>query len=108
MLADRVANGTLDRLERLGRIMFNFGGPLLLLYFIALYSGWIPSPLLARAESIERVLVKHDAQVSGIVAQRTEETRLLTLALNRVADVLKMIDCGEIPDRALRERCLGR
>ena len=107
-MLDLFANGRLEGLERLGRLISAFGVPLILVLFIAVYFGWLPSPLLARAESIERLLVKHDQQVGGIIAQRTEETRLLTAALHRIADVVKMIDCADITDRALRDRCLAR
>lgn len=107
-MADLANGRTLDSLERLGRILNLFGVPLLGVLFITVYFGWLPSPLLARAESIERVLVKHDQQVAGIIVQRTQETHMLSEALNRVADILKMIDCGDITDARLRDRCLAR
>ena len=108
MIERTAINGALDRLERLGAIMHDVGVPLILVLFVAVYFGWLSSPLLDRAESIEARLVTHDGRVVAVIAQRSQETRMLAEALTRLAEILKMIDCGAIEDRALRERCLAR
>ena len=107
-MIDLLTNGTLDRLERLGRLINAFGFPLIAVAIIAMFFGWMPSPMLAAASRLEISLATHDAWLQQAVQRRAAESEQLSRALERLTDVLKMIDCGDIKDPALRNRCLSR
>jgi len=108
MIDRLLTDGTLERAERLGRLLSAFGLPLLALVFLAVLMGWLPSPLLTEVQGVQATLATHDRRVERVIAERTEEARQMIAILGRLTDVLKMIDCGDIMDRALRERCLAR
>ena len=101
-------NGHLDRLERFGRIISAFGVPIFCVVFLALYLGWLPSPLSDDTHMMAQLLARHDAHVRTIIAERIKQDQKLVDTLSRITDVLKLIDCGQITDRAIRERCLQR
>jgi hypothetical protein len=105
----------LDALERLGRIVNQVGVPLLLVFFIAVNIGWIDSPLsrairentMLNNQILDR-LADHDRRTAAMEHERLEGFKVAVEAIKRLTDVLKLVDCGAIPDARLRERCLGR
>jgi hypothetical protein len=105
----------LDALERLGRIVNQVGVPLLLVFFIAVNIGWIPSPLSQSIRENTQLnnlildrLAEHDRRTMAMEAERLEGFKTAVEAIKRLTDVLKMVDCSAIADSRLRERCLGR
>jgi hypothetical protein len=108
-----VTNGNLDRLERLGKIVQTYGTALLLALFVSLYSGWVPSPMLAAVQATTRSVETHDARVAGVILARgasdrqlAETLKLLTLQLKQQTRVLQVIGCSNVKDADLRRTCL--
>jgi hypothetical protein len=98
----------LERANLVARIMREYIGIALIAAVIGVYFGWLRSPLFEEVRGNQRMLIEHDKHALEIIAIRSEESRRITEALARITEVLKMIDCGDIKDAALRERCLRR
>lgn len=106
-------NGTLDRLERFGKIVQALGVPLMLGVFVAWYSGWIPSPLSAATQDVRDRVVAHDTRVTNLVALRAQTDSQLATTLNTLAKqleqqnkILRFVGCAAIKETDLRRRCL--
>jgi len=106
-------NGALDRLERFGKIVQAYATSLLLAFFVALYAGWIPSPMLTAIQATAGNLETHDKRVASVITIRSEgdrqlaETlRVLTTQLKQQTMVLQLIGCANVKDADLRRKCL--
>lgn len=100
------ANGHLDRIERLGRLISAFGVPLMLLVFVGWYAGWIPSPLLRTAEAIAKTLNGHDQRAAISEKHLLETLRGLDEQVRRQTNVLKLSICADLRDPDVRAACL--
>lgn len=108
-----VTNGLLDRIERLGKIVQTYSLPLTLVLFVALYAGWVPSPMLAAVQLTATNLAEHDKKVASVSMIRSENERqlaetlkLLTGQLKQQTVVLQLIGCANVKDADLRRKCL--
>jgi hypothetical protein len=113
--AGSVVGENLDKLEHLGRIVNTVGVPLLLVFFIAVSIGWIDSPLhkaIRRNTELNHQILEgqevHHRKTLEMEATRTRELQEAAIIIKRLTELLKMIDCAEIQDKQLRERCLTR
>jgi hypothetical protein len=105
----------LDQLERLGKIVNAVGVPLLLVLFLAINLGWVGSPLSTstlentklNVQILDR-LDEHDRRMREMESTRTREFKEATAIITRLTELMKMIDCSQIPDQKLRDRCLAR
>jgi hypothetical protein len=110
-----MVGANLDKLEHLGRIVNMVGVPLLLVFFIAVNIGWIDSPLAKsirhNTELNEQILEGqqvHQRKTLEMEATRSKELQEAAVIIKRLTELIKMIDCSEIQDKQLRERCLTR
>jgi hypothetical protein len=105
----------LERLDLFGRIVNGVGVPLIMCLFIAVYFGWVTSPLDEKVrkngqtlDHVLEMLNNHDRVDAMNATAQLQETTRLNETLSRLLSVLKMVDCADIADRTLRERCLNR
>jgi hypothetical protein len=105
----------LDYLERLGQIVQTVGVPLLMVFFLALSIGWIDSPIAkeirsnsAMNQQILEQQAEHHRKLLEIEVVRNREFVEALAIIKRLSELLKMIDCSAIADKALRDRCLSR
>ena len=105
----------INRLDLLGRVVNSVGVPLLLVFIMAVYFGYIRSPLDDKVnrneqtlERLETTMKEHQDFADSAIKELNENYKNYTAMLERLIGVIKMIDCGEIPDAELRQRCLAR
>jgi hypothetical protein len=94
--------------ERCGRVINAVGVPLMLMLFTGVYFGWVPSPLYLAVHQNQEMLLEHGRLSRATAEAQAARDTDLARALVRLTEVLKMIDCGDIKDERLRERCLQR
>jgi hypothetical protein len=94
--------------ERAGRVINAVGVPLMLILFAGVYFGWVGSPLFIAVRQNQELILDHGRATRAVVERQEARDAELAHTLARLTDVLKMIDCGDIKDERLRERCLQR
>ncbi len=104
---------TIHRLDLLSKVINTGGVPLMLVFLVAAHTGWIRSPLGDRVtantvaiERIEGLLTKHERFADGAVTELTNELKHFTASQERMIQLIKIINCGTIPDSSVRDRCM--
>lgn len=108
-------DATLTRAERIGRILYTYGGVFIIFIIVGVYFGWINSPLFIAVKENQKLLLRHEIDQKELVTEfntnvkfMREEIAKNKEALERLIRLLKIMDCGDIIDKTLRERCLAQ
>ena len=108
------SEAVIARLEQAGRVLTAYGGIFVTAVIIGIYFGWLDSPLMQGVRANTLLLQQHalsEAEVARIrleaIRVQTEEAKRMTDALERIIRILKILDCGGIPDKTLRDRCMS-